>query len=177
MRCPHKIAILLGLLFALLAAGYGQESLGEVARKSREKQKTKDAQATRKVVTDEDMPEHPESAADSSADSSRSDSEESESTAASQPATAQSAEQWKAMIEAQKNSIANLQSQIDKLNDSIHFVQANLYINGVQYNQRQHEKQQQVERMQKQLDGAKQKLEDMQEAARKAGLGSAVYDP
>jgi hypothetical protein len=31
--------------------------------------------------------------------------------------------------------------------------------------------------MQKQLDTQKKKLEDMQEAARKAGFGSSVYDP
>jgi exonuclease VII small subunit len=177
MRCPHKIAILFGLLFALLVAGYAQEPLGDVARKSREKQKAKEAQTARKVVTDEDMPQHPESTADSSAASPSGNIEQPDATASSQPAAAQSADQWEAMIQAQKSSIANLQSQIDKLNDSIHFVQANLYINGVQYNQHQHEKQQQVERMQKQLDGEKQKLEDMQEAARQAGFGSAVYDP
>jgi hypothetical protein len=34
-----------------------------------------------------------------------------------------------------------------------------------------------VQRMQQQLDQQKQKLEDMQESARKAGLGNAVYEP
>jgi hypothetical protein len=31
--------------------------------------------------------------------------------------------------------------------------------------------------MEQQLDQQKQKLEDMQESARKAGLGNAVYEP
>jgi hypothetical protein len=34
-----------------------------------------------------------------------------------------------------------------------------------------------VQRMQQQLDEQKQQLEDMQESARKAGLGSSVYEP
>jgi uncharacterized coiled-coil protein SlyX len=47
----------------------------------------------------------------------------------------------------------------------------------VQYNQRQVQKQDEVQRMQKQLDEQKKKLEEMQESARKAGLGSSVYEP
>src|SRR5207245_4647824 len=84
------------------------------------------------------------------------------------------AEQWKAQIQAQQDAIASLQSQIDKLNASIHFVEANRYYNGVQYNQHQLKKQEQVQQMQKQLEEQKKKLEDMQEGARKAGFGNAV---
>ena len=71
----------------------------------------------------------------------------------------------------------SMQNQIDKLNSSIHFVEANRYYNGVQYNERQAQKQEEVQRMQKQLDEQKKQLEDMQESARKAGLGSSVYEP
>jgi predicted ribosome quality control (RQC) complex YloA/Tae2 family protein len=73
--------------------------------------------------------------------------------------------------------VADLQSQIDRLNSSVHFVEANRYRNGVQHNERQVEKQDQVQRMQNQLDQQKKKLEDMQEAARKDGYGNAVYEP
>ncbi len=66
---------------------------------------------------------------------------------------------------------------MEKLNDSVHFVEANRYYNGVQYNQYQLKKQQEAQRLQKQLDTEKKALGDAQESARKAGFGSAVYDP
>jgi hypothetical protein len=88
-----------------------------------------------------------------------------------------SAERWKALIQAQKNAVSSLQEQIDKLHSSIHFVEANLYVNGPQYNKRQAQKQQEVERAQAQLEEQKKRLEDMQESARKQGYGSSVYDP
>ena len=70
-----------------------------------------------------------------------------------------------------------MQAQVDRLNDSVHFVEANRYTNGVQYNQYQLKKQQEAQRLQKQLDGEKKQLEDAQESARKAGFGTAVSDP
>jgi TolA-binding protein len=143
-----------------------------VAREKRQKQ-AKDIHATRKVVTNEEIPEHVEP------DSYTSVSNGERDTAAAPPASndTHAAGQWKSKIEAQKNSVASLQSQIDKLNSSIHFVEANRYYNGVQYNERQVQKQNEVQRMQKQLDEQKKQLEDMQESARKAGLGSSVYEP
>ena len=69
------------------------------------------------------------------------------------------------------------QAQIDKLNHSIHFVTASLFSNGIQYNEYQAKKQDAVARMQQQLEEQKKNLAQMQEAARQAGMGSAVYDP
>jgi len=66
---------------------------------------------------------------------------------------------------------------VDNLSDSVHFVEANRYYNGVQYNQYQLKKQQEAQRMRKQLDGEKMAPGDAQERERKAGFGSAVYDP
>jgi uncharacterized protein YukE len=88
-----------------------------------------------------------------------------------------SGEQWKAAIQQQKSAVADLKSHIDKVQDSIHFVEANRYRNGVEYNKVQAEKQQEVQRLQSQLDEQKKKLEQMQESARKAGFGSSVWDP
>jgi predicted RNase H-like nuclease (RuvC/YqgF family) len=172
----RQLALLLcGIFFAGVNASYGQ-SLGDVARQQRQKQQSRDAKTpAKKVITNEDIPEHPESPSDSSASATNSDDKPAHS---SRPAVdAHSAEEWKAAIQAQKQNIANLQSQIDKLNSSIHFVQSNLYYNGAEYNQHQQKKQEQVQQMQKQLEEAKKKLEDMQESARKAGFGSAFYEP
>jgi hypothetical protein len=171
MRQAHKVVAVIGFVLFVIAGSHGQ-SLGDVARQQRQKQ-AKDAHATRKVVTNEDIPEHPEAISSTSTSTDESD------TAPASPASndAHSGEQWKAKIEAQKNSVASLQSQIDQLNSSIHFVEANRYTNGVQYNERQVKKQDEVQRMQKQLDEQKKQLEDMRESARKARLGSSVYEP
>ena len=89
----------------------------------------------------------------------------------------QNGDQWKAAITQQKAAIADLKSHIDKLQDSIHFVEANAYRNGVEYNKVQAHKQQEVQRLQGQLADQQKNLENMQEKARKAGFGSAVWDP
>jgi predicted RNase H-like nuclease (RuvC/YqgF family) len=171
MRQAHKIVVVAGVVLFVVISSYGQ-SLGDVAREHRQKQ-SKDAHTTRKVVTNEDIPEHAEPV------SCTSESTDEHDTAPGSPASndTRAGEQWKAKIAAQKNSVAALQNQIDKINSSIHFVEANRYYNGVQYNERQAQKQDEVQRLQKQLDEQKKNLEDMQESARKAGLGSSVYEP
>jgi chromosome segregation ATPase len=85
-------------------------------------------------------------------------------------------EYWKAQILRVKNAIAKLQKNVDNLSSSIHFVDAN-YENHVLWNERQREKQQQVDIMKSQLSEFQKLLEDMQEAARSQGYGSSVYDP
>jgi hypothetical protein len=83
----------------------------------------------------------------------------------------------KSQIQDQKSAITALQSQINELNDSIHFAGANCVANCVAWNENQQAKQRQVEDMRSQLENAKQTLEQMQDYARKAGFGSSVYDP
>jgi hypothetical protein len=87
------------------------------------------------------------------------------------------AEYWKGQILAAKNSITSLQGQIASLSDSIQYAGASCVSNCVQWNERQQQKQQQVETMKQQLDQAQKQLEDLQDAARKQGFGSSVYDP
>jgi predicted ribosome quality control (RQC) complex YloA/Tae2 family protein len=66
---------------------------------------------------------------------------------------------------------------MDRLNSSIHFAPGNCVRNCVQWNEHQVQKQDEVQRMQSELEQQKKKLEDMQEAARKEGFGNAVYEP
>ena len=169
----YKIVCLPVLIVALAYVSYGQDSLGDVARQQRQKQQAKDPKAAPNVVTNEEIPESPEASSSSS-----SDTEATPDSAAPESSTGKkTAEQWKAEIEVRKARIAALQSQVEKLNDSVHFVEANRYYNGVQYNQYQLKKQQEAQRMQKQLENEKKALENAQESARKDGFGSAVYDP
>jgi len=169
MRTGLATVILFSLvILASFGAIADDQSLGDVARKQRQQQAQKTDKPT-KVVTNEDIPERPADPKD--ADESRQNESD------SKVAPRMSGSQVKAVIEAQKSRIAALQTQIDKLSSSIHYVEANRYSNGVEYNQAQQHKQHEVDRMQKQLESEKSKLEAMQESARHAGFGSAVYDP
>lgn len=160
------IALFLMLLF--LSGAALAQSLGDVARQTRQKEKARGT-AKKKVVTNEDIPERPELSPG-----------EQETFGPMKPKATTpeaSAEEWKSLILAQKNRIANLQTNIEKVSSSIRFVEANAYVNGAKYNQYQAKKQQQVENMKTQLAEQQRKLEEMQDAAKKTGMGSAVYDP
>ena len=158
----------------MLASSHAQ-SLGDVAREQREKLAT-DASAPAKIVTNEDISETdgPESASSVRVRGHRVPQRVEPVTPASNDMRA--AKQWKAKIVAQERTIASLQNQIDRVNASIRFTGVSCY-NCAQHNEMQIEKLASVQRMQQQLDEQKQTLEDMQESARRAGLGNAVYEP
>jgi hypothetical protein len=170
MRSWTKICILSGLILAVIS-GYAQ-SLPEVARQQRLRQQARDIQASKKVVTNDDIPSRPETVRDSEATLN----EEDEAPVVSAKSK-KTAEQWKQQILAQENVVSSLERDVTRLGASVHFVEVNRYSNGVQYNQYQARKQEEVIRLQKQLDAEKKKLADMQESARRAGFGSAVYEP
>ncbi|MFY9951257.1 MAG: hypothetical protein WA261_20325 [Candidatus Sulfotelmatobacter sp.] len=167
-------AILLG---AVTANGQDEPSLGDLARQQRQQKQQakaapgKDAKPT-KVITNEELPAH---AALPSTPAASGDETTSPPDFANAPKIP--AGQWKSQIQSQKNGIASLQTQIDQLNESIQFAPANCVENCVSWNERQKQKQQQVERMQAQLEEQKKRLDEMQESARKQGYGSSVYDP
>jgi hypothetical protein len=171
MRQTRKVVVVIGTILFIAASGYAQ-SLGDVAREQRQKQ-AKDAHATRKVLTNEDLPAAAEPAPPASI------STDQHHTAPASPASndTRAGERWKAMIEMQKNSIASLQSRIDQVNSSIHFASGACVANCAQWNEQQIKRQDDVQRMQQQLEQQKKQLENMQESARKAGLGSSVYEP
>jgi len=163
----HKKAMwFLGVCLALSSLAAAQ-SLGDLAREERQKQQAKNGQ-TPKVITNDDLP--------ASATLSLDQGKE-RNNGPSKPLGSKSAEQWKSQIVAQKKAVANLQSQIDHTNSSIHYVESARYWNAVQHNQRQEQKQEQVEVMRTRLVDEQKKLEDLQEACRREGFGSSVYDP
>jgi hypothetical protein len=87
------------------------------------------------------------------------------------------AEYWKSQIQAQKNYLTSLQSQIAELANSIQFAGGNCVSNCVEWNEHQLRKQEQLESMKAQLEQQQKSLEEFQDAARKQGFGSSVYDP
>src|SRR5215469_13706817 len=171
--------ILIG--FPLLVA-FSQDapSLGDTARRTRQQEQEKGqpgkgpASKAVKAVTDDEASQPTQETAPSSASS-----DQSRPTTKAKPAPANqklSAAEWKEQIQTQKNGISALQTAIDKLNGSIHFVGASC--NGCkEWNERQLQKKQEVERARSQLEEQKKRLADMQEAARQQGYGSSVYDP
>ncbi|MGA8270114.1 MAG: hypothetical protein WB919_01065 [Candidatus Sulfotelmatobacter sp.] len=183
-RCSVLFAFA-GAISLAVGTGYAQDSpsLGDLARQQRqqkEQAKTaagKDAKPA-KVITNEEIPGHAALAAGSVTSGQEEETAQAESSSgAKQPAEHLPAENWKSQILAQKNQIAGLQSQIAQLDESIRFAPANCVANCVSWNEHQKQKQDQVERMQAQLDDQKKQLDEMQESARKQGYSSAVYDP
>lgn len=86
------------------------------------------------------------------------------------------ADQWKRQILAQKYKMASLQARIDQLHASIRSVGGSVQSEGP-YNRSQAQQLQRVAQIQQQLNEQKWKLDQMQEAARHAGMHTVVYDP
>lgn len=163
----------------LVAMGTAQDtpSLGDLARRQRQQKDQSKVAPDKvlkpvKVITNEEIPEHPESPVARSDRGGQAPAQEDPTGGGKIPAA-----QWKSQILALKNQIDSIQSQVDQINESIRFAPANCAANCVGWNERQREKQQQVERMQSQLQEQKRRLDDMQDSARKQGYGSSVYDP
>jgi hypothetical protein len=176
------IALLINL------AAYGQ-SLGEIARENREKQEAEAASGARPkplVITNKDLPPNPEgyqpprepqpgpgpSPFARSADQRFAEPRAPEPRMPEQrmPGQPQS-EQWTRVIQQQESRMADLQARIDQFN-------ARSMAGGAQpYNRNQARQQQHVAQMQQQLEMQRRRLEEMQEAARHAGMHTQVYDP
>ncbi len=170
-KTPKCILWLAGIVFLMTAIAPAQDapSLGDLARQQRQqKDLSKDSKS--KIITNADLPER-------SAPSPAPAQTGSRNVVPSQDGPKQPPEHWRGQILAQKRQIDSLQRQMDELSESIRFAPPNCVANCVGWNERQREKQQRVERMQAQLEEEKRRLDDMQDAARKQGYGSGVYDP
>jgi hypothetical protein len=160
------------------SAAYGQ-SLGDIARENREKKNEAASAAQPKVITNANLPKDPDAnqePAEAQSEASASSQGVDHRSAQQRLAETRAADQWKRQILAQKNKMATLQARIDQLNASIRSAGGS-----VQYDQpySRHEARQlqRVAQIQQQLDEQKWKLDQMQEAARHAGMHTAVYDP
>lgn len=191
----RRFLILIGggaLVCAGMAMAQDSPSLGDLARQTRAQKQQKDSKdATNSapgadsktgtaakashVISNEDLPAS--TAASGKPGGMSHDSVVSD--AGTQPVGNHEAqgERWKSQIQQQKAAIAQLQKQITEEGDSVHYAGGNCVSNCAQWNQRQQQKQQEVESMKAQLEEQQKRLEDMQDAARKQGFGSSVYDP
>ena len=194
-------ALMCGFSFA-----QDDQSLGDLARQVRAQKQQKAAQGTdaAKTVksvsetaeisandtkpnkgdqtpTNEETPDHAGTKSGSSAHSDAKNLESKDSKASDSAPNAADreaqAENWKSQILEQKNTIAELQQQIDQVSGSIQYAGANCVSNCEKWNEHQQHKQEQVDTMKSQLEELQHHLEEMQESARKQGFGSSVYEP
>jgi hypothetical protein len=174
MLTRGRLTVVLAAAIALPianAAAQDSPSLGDLARQQRQQKEAADKSKPAKVITNEQIPERPAAALNQAR------AEESSGADYHTNPDKASAEHWKSQILSQKNQVANLQREIDGLNESIRFAPANCVENCVGWNERQREKQLRVDRMQAQFDEQKKRLDEMQDSARRQGFGSSVYDP
>ena len=192
-----RILWISAVLLALLAVDASAQSLGDVARRSRESNHPKAA----KVWTNDDMPsvkaqdaagvadEGDKSAdADKSAGPSKSTEDkdkkdddkkdDSKSSATDKVAI----DGMKAQIASQRETIAKLAEELDIAQREYKLQVANYYADAGNslrdpkaWQDESKKKQDEIAAKQEAVDKAKQKLADMQEAARKAGFPPAAY--
>jgi hypothetical protein len=187
---------ILSMVLLIATASYGQ-SLGDAARANRDKQDAEDAAAAKpRVITNKDLPRDPDagqtpsqttpatSAAESAKEADRvstghrsTELRMAEQHFAEQRLAQQrTADQYKRQILAQKLKMANLQARIDQLHASMQSETGGVQSEGP-FNRYQARQLQQEAQIQLQLDEQRRRLDQMQDAARHAGLHSAVYDP
>jgi len=179
--------VLFGTCLSLSRAQDSSQSLGDAARQARlKKQQQQDAAANdsqakaadgdvvpvkaARVITNDEIPSHIGPA-------SRPNSQRSVEYGPPASGAAGAAEAMKQQFLAAKSRIASMESEIARASQSIRFAGGNCVANCVQHNEREMQKQQQIESMKAQLEEQKRQLEQQQEAARRQGYGSSVYDP
>lgn len=173
-------------------AAYGQ-SLGEIARQYREKQAAQESSgAPPKVITNKDLGEGPEGSPEAARDvpggrSVDHDPFDHRSSEFRPPNPSHlnegqrmgeqvGGERWRNQIQAQESRIAEMQARIDQVRASIRPGSGTAQYEGPsnRYQARQLER---VAEMQQRLDEQKRRLAEMQEAARRSGMHTTVYDP
>jgi hypothetical protein len=203
MVMQKKFLNVFAVAMLMSLAAYGQ-SLGDIARMNREKQDAQEASGVRpRVITNKDLPEDPEGyrkppetqpvagpAAIGTGVEHRSaeqrpagpfearagEARAGEARAGKLRPGDERSEQWKRQIMMQENRVANLQARIEQLSASRRSMGGSDQSEGP-YNGYQARREQRVAQMRQHLDEQKRRLDEMQEAARHAGMRTGVYEP
>jgi hypothetical protein len=181
---PKIFSKILAAALFVGSVAYGQ-SLGDIARENREKQNAEAATTPPKVITNKDLPKdtnpNPEASATplgtgENGSKVAEDRAEDHHLADQRLAEQHAADQWRRQIRVQKIKVARLQARIDQLHASIQAANGSAQFEGP-VNRYQALQLQQVAQFQQQLNEHRRRLEQMQEAARHAGMRTPVYDP
>jgi hypothetical protein len=85
-------------------------------------------------------------------------------------------EEWRQAIQEQENRMANLQARIDQLNMAIRERGGTVQYDGP-VNRNQARQLERIAQMQQMLEEQRRRLDQMQDAARHAGMHTSIYDP
>jgi hypothetical protein len=158
---------------------YGQ-SLGDVARESREKKAEAAATKPPKVITDGDLPKDatgPDKTMSSKAQTASSPKAGTSGAASASPTDPRAAERWRTQILAQKRAVATLEKRLARFQASLSSVDADAIARGEILSRSQALEQERLAQVQEQLEEQRAKLLELQEDARRAGMHTQVYDP
>src|SRR5690242_2588361 len=138
MQIKSSLAVLSAVASVLLAQSVCAQSLGDIARQQREKNKQQ-ATTMNKVLTNDDL-STPVHSGDSSGDSPNTKSAKPKTSATARQSDKDeqpSADELKAAIQDKKQAIAETQEEITKLQSTINYVQnnRNIYTNAPEYNE------------------------------------------
>ena len=167
------------LLLASMTA-YAQ-SLGEVARESREKKAEAPTSTPPKVITNADLPKDAQEAQETdtsikpqAAFPGKIGAGRTKATSAPDP---RAAEQWRTQILAQKRSVATLEKRLARYQASLSYGDASAIARGEILTRNQALEQERLAQVHDQLEEQRAKLVEMQDEARRAGMYPKVYDP
>ncbi len=186
-RTFFRVLLIAAILVALANSTAYSQSLGDIARENQEEKAAQAANAPApKVITNKDLPTDPDAGSTSSATAApvankpadpmakqRAEHQAEQRYAQQRQAEQRAAEQWKRQILAQKNKVAVLQARMNQIHASLQAASGSVAADGP-YTGYQARRAVQV---QQQLNEQRRKLDQMQEAARHAGMHTTVYDP
>ena len=161
------------LLFASVAV-YGQ-SLGDVARQTREKEAAATTQP--KVITDSALLPGVDEASGPAKAQPASGKPRVRNVAATNAPDSRAADQWRKQILVQKRTVETLEKRLARFQASLSTVDADAISRGEIFNRNQALQHERIAQVQEQLGEQRARLLELQEEARRAGMHTQVYDP
>ena len=175
-RTLSLLAVAFVAAFTIVSSAGAQESLGELARKQRQLKRP----STARVITNDDiaMAAAPAPVVAAEAKSDKSDKEKSDAAAVpSADDKAKLAASFKAKADEQKKNIAQLERELDvaqreyRIKVAVYYADVgNNLRDGKKWAEEDRKQRAELDDKQKALAAAKQKLDDIQEQARTAGV-------
>jgi hypothetical protein len=180
------------LIVLILATGaFAQQSLGDIARQARAKKRPNattvrfDDETNVRGTTGQISVVGQEKPSDQSADTKAADSKASDSKDKPKmsmvDAEKQKTEEWSKKVEAQKKEVATLQRELDIVQREQRLRAANYYADAgnalrdpAKFTEDSRKEQEEIDTKKHALDAAQQKLADLQEEARRAGVPSSA---
>lgn len=174
-----RVTILLALSALLAGTAAAQQPLGDIARQLREKKP--DKPAAERVWTNDDIPSAAIIRDDREPEAEREPGTPAAAEDAAAPDRKQLEAEWRDKFAEHKKVIAQLERELDILQREARLRAATFYADAgtrlrdeKRFAEEQRQEQAQIAAKQKELEAARQKLEDMRRDLRRAGLPSSI---